>query len=324
EGRLQLPAAGFCRRVRGRRGACPRRLGRKSQRVALGGDWLHLAGRGAGGADNAPHNGVNRADSVLPLDCDSRRYGRRNARGARGEGDRAKPRRHAVGDRPSAGRGGPAGRDMDRARAAGPGVLRPAGAAVVGGRQLRRSRDGIELRRRRRGFGALSPRARERDAMGRRAPGMPRRGRHVCGRALIMPVILLRAIVLFVAALPFVYDLFVVYSAVSARRSFRMRRRLTSDFTPPVSVLKPVRGLDRASYENFATFCRQDYPDYEVLFAVADESDPAIEVIRRLIESHPERSIRLLIGAPELGSGSKVNKLCPLIREARHDLVVIS
>src|SRR5262249_43149493 len=105
---------------------------------------------------------------------------------------------------------------------------------------------------------------------------------------------------------------------------FRAERPMTDDWTPPVSVLKPVRGLDRASYENFATFCRQDYPVYEVVFAVSDESDPAAEVVRRLIASHPERSIRLLIGAPDLGSSSKGNKLCRLAREARHDVLVIS
>ena len=132
---------------------------------------------------------------------------------------------------------------------------------------------------------------------------------------------LLRGTVLLVAALPFVYGLLAAYSA---RRFFHTRRSPVADFTPRVSILKPVRGLDRASYENFATFCRQDYPDYEIVFAVADEDDPATEVIRRLIASFPERSIRLLIGAPELGPSSKVNKLCRLTREARHDLLVIN
>lgn len=137
----------------------------------------------------------------------------------------------------------------------------------------------------------------------------------------MMPLTALRAIVLLVAALPSVYYLLAAYSA---RRFFRTRRPRVDEFTPPVSVLKPVRGLDRASFENFATFCRQDYPDYEILFAVADEVDPATDVVRRLIASFPERSIRLLIGAPELGPSSKVNKLCRLTREADHDLLVIN
>jgi ceramide glucosyltransferase len=136
-----------------------------------------------------------------------------------------------------------------------------------------------------------------------------------------MPLTALRAIVLLMAALPFVYGLLAVYSA---RRFFRTRRSTVDDFTPRVSILKPVRGLDLASYENFATFCRQDYPDYEIVFAVADEDDPATDVVRRLIASFPERSIRLLIGAPSLGPSSKVNKLCRLTRDARHDLLVIN
>jgi ceramide glucosyltransferase len=153
----------------------------------------------------------------------------------------------------------------------------------------------------------------------------------------MMSVAALRAIVLFTSVLPLVYYLLAAYSA---RRYFLTRRRpalarvnptesagrrpLVDDFTPPVSILKPVRGLDRNSYDNFAAFCRQDYPDYEVVFAVADEDDPTIDVIGRLIATFPERSIRLLIGAPELGPSSKVNKLCRLTREARHDLLVIS
>lgn len=136
-----------------------------------------------------------------------------------------------------------------------------------------------------------------------------------------MPLNALRVVVLLVSALPFVYYLLATYSA---RQYFRTRRKPDEAFTPPVSVLKPVRGLDRTPYENFATFCSQDYPEYEVLFGVADADDPVIEVIQRVIAAFPDRSIRLLVGAPELGPSSKVNQLCRLTREARHDLFVIS
>src|SRR6266699_5445669 len=129
-------------------------------------------------------------------------------------------------------------------------------------------------------------------------------------------------IVLFFASLPLAYYL----CAIDTAWRF-LRKRVPSgdpDFAPPISVLKPVRGLDRHAFDNFASFCAQDYPTYEVLFAVADEGDPAIAVIRRVIEQFPKRSIRLVVGAPELGPSSKVNKLCRLAREARYDLLVVS
>jgi ceramide glucosyltransferase len=136
-----------------------------------------------------------------------------------------------------------------------------------------------------------------------------------------MPLTPVRLIILATATLPSVYYLAAIYSAW---RHARTARQPTGEFMPAVSVLKPVRGLDPASYENFASFCRQDYEDYEIVFAVADQDDPALEIIRRLIDDFPRRSIRLLIGAPNLGPSSKVNKLCRLTREARHDLLVIS
>jgi ceramide glucosyltransferase len=131
-----------------------------------------------------------------------------------------------------------------------------------------------------------------------------------------------RDFLLLLAAFPLVYY---VLSILAALRFFSSRREETrAEYSPPASLLKPVRGVDFGSYENFASFCKQDYPEYEILFAVNDESDPALPVIRQIIAEFPQRNIRLFISAEDLGANRKVNKLVMLAREAQHDVLVLT
>jgi ceramide glucosyltransferase len=134
----------------------------------------------------------------------------------------------------------------------------------------------------------------------------------------------IRGALLLVALAPFAYY---VIAIVAARRFFGRRPAgpaAPSDFSPPISILKPIYGLDRETYENYASFCRQDYPAFEVLFCLSDEQDPAVPVIQKLIRDFPARSIRLLVGAEPLGASDKVNKLCRMVREARHEIVIVT
>jgi ceramide glucosyltransferase len=130
-----------------------------------------------------------------------------------------------------------------------------------------------------------------------------------------------RDAVLVLAVAPLLYYMTAMLAAV---RFFRTRDSGTSSFTPPVSLLKPVYGVDFGSYENFASLCRQDYPDYEILFAVNDDSDPAVPLIQRLTDEFPDRSIRLISGSERLGSNRKVSNLIALALEARHEILVLT
>jgi ceramide glucosyltransferase len=131
----------------------------------------------------------------------------------------------------------------------------------------------------------------------------------------------IRWALLLLALAPFGYY---IVAIIAARRFFRARPSGACDFTPPVSLLKPIYGLDREAYENYASFCRQDYPEFEILFCVSDPQDPAVPMIGKLMDDFPERSIRLLIGADHLGVNDKVNKLCQMARQSRHEVVIVS
>lgn len=131
-----------------------------------------------------------------------------------------------------------------------------------------------------------------------------------------------REVVLVAACLPLAYYVAAIFAAL--RFFSRERRIATGGYAPPLSVLKPVRGLDFASYENYASFCRQEYPDYEILFCVNDLADPAVPLIRKLMADFPLRAIRLLSNAKQIGSNAKVNNLALLASEARHELLVQS
>ena len=133
-----------------------------------------------------------------------------------------------------------------------------------------------------------------------------------------------RYLILGLAAIPFIYYLIALYSAWQFFRRSAGKGAPRRDFTPPVSNLKPVRGLDPDAYENFASFCRQNYPDYELLFCIGEESDPIIPVIEKVSRDFPERRIRILFGSGGKGSNDKVVKLARLVSEAQNEVVVIS
>jgi ceramide glucosyltransferase len=129
-----------------------------------------------------------------------------------------------------------------------------------------------------------------------------------------------------VAAIPFIYYLIAIYSSVRFFREAKASKTVTpgTPFTPGVSILKPVRGLDPGAYENFASFCRQDYPDYEILLCVDPDDKAVTSLADELRRNFPERSIRVLYGSGRIATNDKVAKLARLVSEAKHEVVVIS
>jgi ceramide glucosyltransferase len=101
------------------------------------------------------------------------------------------------------------------------------------------------------------------------------------------------------------------------------RRRRTGP-TPPITVLKPVKGEEEGLYENLASLARQDYPAYEILVGAEDALDPALEVARSVQADHPRARIRIQAGSRRLGLNPKVNLLAALAERADHDHLLVS
>jgi ceramide glucosyltransferase len=134
----------------------------------------------------------------------------------------------------------------------------------------------------------------------------------------------LRAALLVCVIAAMVYYLIALVAGLLWFADRRRQRALGLSYTPPATIFKPVRGADAEAYDNFASFCRQDYPKYQIIFGVREESDPAVPVIRQLIADFPERDIELVISPNEIGHNAKVSNLQNMYAKAKHDILLVA
>ncbi len=116
---------------------------------------------------------------------------------------------------------------------------------------------------------------------------------------------------------------FYLLSIHAASRFFSGRSRPGPEFLPLVSILKSLCGLDRETYENLASFCRQDYPRFQLLLGVHDERDPVIPVLRRLALDFPRVDIQIIPCGRALGANPKVNNLLQMQEKADHPFLLV-
>ena len=106
----------------------------------------------------------------------------------------------------------------------------------------------------------------------------------------------------------------------------RLLPPLDQKFHPPITILKPICGIDSDAYENLASFCQQDYPKYQLIFAVLEREDPAIEIVEKVIHEFPDLDIQLIIGeaTTTIGANRKVSNLVNAFTKAKYDILVIA
>lgn len=110
----------------------------------------------------------------------------------------------------------------------------------------------------------------------------------------------------------------------SARKFQQTSSQQTPAVTPPVTILKPLRGVDPQMYESFRSHCVQDYPGYEIIFGVSEPDDPAVEAVHRLMREFPGCKIRLLVCPEVLGNNRKTSNLVQMLAFAQHDHILIN
>lgn len=104
------------------------------------------------------------------------------------------------------------------------------------------------------------------------------------------------------------------------------RRHPSTGYAPPVSIIKPVRGIDQYALDNFRSFCEQDYPNhYEVLFCVEEQSDPVLPLIMRIIEEYPDKRVRLILSnLSDTEAIGKIKNMIAGFRQSSYDIIIFS
>ena len=138
-----------------------------------------------------------------------------------------------------------------------------------------------------------------------------------------MPLLLTSAVRLLLVSATCAACAFYVFALVAAVRFFRGKTVVPSSTRLPVSLLIPLHGAEVGAYENYAAFCCQDYPDYQLVFGVGDPCDTAIPVVHQLMGDFAERDITLVVGARTLGTNPKVSNLHNILRCAKYEQIVM-
>src|SRR5579859_3635804 len=97
-----------------------------------------------------------------------------------------------------------------------------------------------------------------------------------------------------------------------------------ADQLPPVTIFKPVHGMEERLEQNLESFFQQDYPDYEIMIGARSEDDPAILLAKQIAQRHPQVKSRVVASGPPPWPNAKVFTLDKMIPLSRNDFFVIS
>ncbi len=130
----------------------------------------------------------------------------------------------------------------------------------------------------------------------------------------------------YVIGLPLLFCLTaIIYYCLAIYSTFDFLKQsipVDPEFHPPITILKPICGIDRTAYENLASFCRQDYPSYQIIFGVQNPNDPGIGVVKQLIQDFPSVDMELVVSNRAIGQNLKVSNLANAATLAKHAILL--
>lgn len=135
---------------------------------------------------------------------------------------------------------------------------------------------------------------------------------------------LLEAVALLGTVACLVYYGICLWSALRFLRERRKAEGASHSFLPPVSILKPLKGMDPEIEQSLRSHCVQDYPAYEIVFGVSDPGDSAVALVRQLQREFPNCPIQLVVCERTLGTNIKVSNLAQMVRGCRHEYLVLN
>jgi ceramide glucosyltransferase len=137
-----------------------------------------------------------------------------------------------------------------------------------------------------------------------------------------MTIIIIQSIFLLITLSAISYYLFSLYATIKFFQ--KTNKQETEDYTPPVTILKPLCGLEWESEANLESFCQQKYPEYQIIFACQNPADKIIPLVKQLITKYPEKDLELVINSKVIGANLKVSNLANALEKAKHDILVIA
>lgn len=103
----------------------------------------------------------------------------------------------------------------------------------------------------------------------------------------------------------------------------KLRENYSSDFLPPVSIIKPLKGLDDNLFDNLESFCQQNYPEYEIILSLEDYNDPAYRVAEKIKNRYPDKVI-IVIDNSSKALNPKVKNMTAAYRQMKYEYFLIS